>query len=356
MNTYFIPGPTSVQRDVQLEVLRPAISHRSKEYADLHKDAIDKLKDLFNWHDHHVFLSTSSATGLMEGVIRNCVNKTVLHTICGAFSKRWAQISELNNKTVKKLEVEWGKAIKPKAVKKALIKHKPEAITITYCETSTGVLNPLKKLCKTIRETLPETLILVDATSAFGGAPLKMKEWDIDVMLFSVQKAFALPPGLAIAVVSKRAFEKSKQVKNKGYYFNFEQFAKYNAKNNTPATPAIPVIYALRKQLERMKKEGIKTRYARHKKMLDLVDQWRTTNNFNFFSEKGYQSPTVSTLEIPKNTNVQEFIENLKQRQFTVPAGYGPLKQSTFRIGHMGEHTPENIQNLLNIMTEVLTY
>lgn len=355
ISTFFVPGPTGVSDEILNELTRPLISHRSKEYAELHQEVITRLKTLFNWENYHVFLSTSSASGLMEGVVRNCVNENIAHTICGAFSDKWSNISELNGKKVCKLEIPWGQAIKPAQVKDFLETNKPEAITITYCETSTGVLNPLREICEVIKDVSPETLILVDAVSAFGGAQLEMESWGIDVMLFGVQKTFALPPGLAIAVVSKRAFEKSLTVKNKGYYFNFEVFAKYNEKNNTPDTPAIPLIRALRKQLERIETEGLNKRYDRHKQMMEMVNTWRQKHDIQFFSEEGYQSPTVSTLKVPPNITIETFTQKLKEKGYTVPGGYGQLKDSTFRIGHMGEHTTENIEKLLEAMTEALT-
>lgn len=355
MHKLFTAGPTQISDEILHELSRQMISHRGKEYALLHEEIINQLKSLFNWHDYYVFLVTSSATGVMEGVIRNCIADIILHTICGEFSKRWAEISQMNEKQVIKIEIEAGKAVKPYMLEQILLKEKPEAVTITYCETSTGVLNPLEDLARTIRKIAPEILILVDAVSAFGGVPFLMKEWDIDIMFFGVQKTFALPPGLSILVVSERAFQKSLGVKNKGYYFNFEVFAKYNEKNNTPATPVIPIIYGLRKQLERIKKEGLQKRFLRHKAMLDLVKAWAMQNKFKFFSEEGYESPTVSALQAPDGFNIAKLLAQIKHRGFEISPGYGPLKDKTFRIGHMGEHTPDDVKELLNAMSQLIS-
>lgn len=354
MPTFFVPGPTFVSAEILSELTRPLISHRSREYYDLHKEVVENLKTLFNWKNYHVFLVTSSATGIMEGVIRNCVKKTVVHTICGAFSEKWSEISEMNNKKVIKIKTPWGKSIKTPLVRRALNKTQAEAITFTHCETSTGVLNNLQNLCETVKKISPKTLIFVDSVSAFGGTPLDAEKLGIDVLFFGVQKTFALPPGLAVAVVSNRALKKSHLVKNKGYYFNFEVLEKHGLKNNTPATPAIPLIYGLKKQLERIEKEGINKRFLRHEKMLKTVKIWAKKNRFKFFAEKGFESPTVSCLITPKNIKVSELIENLKEHGFTVPGGYGKLKESTFRIGHMGEHNPKDLKKLLNAITKIV--
>jgi aspartate aminotransferase-like enzyme len=182
---------------------------------------------------------------------------------------------------------------------------------------------------------------------------LDAEKCGIDVLFFGVQKTFALPPGLAIAVVSEKALEKSKTIKNKGYYFNFEVLAEYEEKNNTPATPAIPLIYGLKKQLERIDEETLKKRFERHQNMLDLIKTWSKKTGFEFFAEKDYESPTVSCLIPPKNIKVSDVVENLKTRGFTVPSGYGKLKESCFRIGHMGEHKEEDVKNLLNAITRI---
>jgi len=359
MPTFFVPGPTFVSSEVLAELTRPAISHRSRAYGELHGEVVDRLKNLFGWKNYHVFLVTSSATGVMEGVIRNCVEKTVIHTTCGAFSEKWGEISEMNGKKIIKIEKQWGQAIKPEDIepvlKKTIEEKNPaEAITFTHCETSTGVLNPIEKLCKSVKKISPETLIFVDSVSAFGGAPADVEKLGIDVLFFGVQKTFALPPGLTIAVVSERALEKSKKIQNKGYYFNFEVLAEYNAKNNTPSTPAIPLIYGLKKQLERMKTESIKNRFERHNQMLDAVKAWSQNNGFKLFAEKGYESPTVTCLIPPEDISVQKLVEKLKEEGFTVPAGYGKLKEQAFRIGHMGENNQKDVENLLVAITNLI--
>ncbi|MFA6992539.1 MAG: aminotransferase class V-fold PLP-dependent enzyme, partial [Candidatus Gracilibacteria bacterium] len=168
MPTFFVPGPTYVSPEILAELTRPAISHRSRGYAELHKKVVEKLKKLFGWENYHVFLVTSSATGIMEGAARNCVKEEIVHTICGAFSEKWEEISKMSDKKTIKIEVPWGKAIKPAMIESVLSKHVKagnpvEAITFTHCETSTGVLNPVQDLCATVKKLSPETLILVDA-------------------------------------------------------------------------------------------------------------------------------------------------------------------------------------------------
>ena len=258
----FIPGPTHVDDEILEAMSIPMIGHRDKLYSDLHGQVVTKLKKFLHT-DGHIYLSTSSSTGMMEGAIRNCVNNKVLMTDCGAFSKRWAQIATLNDKEIDLIKVEMGQATTPEMVDEYLSKGGFEAVCITHNETSTGVMNPIKEIGALVKEKYPDVLVLVDAVSSMAGTDIKVDEWGLDVVLAGTQKAFALPPGLCVVTVSEKAFQRSLEVKNRGFYFNFEELEKKAVKDQTPATPAISIINALNVQLDRIYKEGVEGRFVR---------------------------------------------------------------------------------------------
>ncbi len=351
----FIPGPTEVREEVLSAQKRWMIGHREKDFSELYERVITKLKKVLDT-EREVMVFTSSATGVMEGSIRNLVNENVLSTVCGAFSSRWADISERCDKKVKKIEVEWGCAIKPEMVEKELKENKYEAILVTHNETSTGVTNPLEEISEVVRKVSPDTLILVDAVSSMAGIKIEIDKWDIDCVFASTQKCFALPPGLTVCVISDRALEKAKNVKGRGFYFDFLLMKKYyDERRQTPSTPAISLLYAMDYQLDRMLKEGMDKRYERHKKMANKVREWALDRGFELFPEKGYESNTVTVIKNNKNIDVQKLVNNLKERGFTIANGYGKLKNMTFRIGHMGDLTLEEIDELLKNIDEILS-
>ena len=209
----FIPGPVKVNEDVLQQLARPTLGHRGKEYAQLHAETVEMLKKIL-FTKQYVFLSTSSASGIWEAAFRNCVapDETVLCTCCGAFSDKWAQVAEQCGKKVERLKVEWGSATTAESIDEKLAGGKYAAVTIVYSETSTGLMNPVYEISEMMKEKYPDILIFVDAVSAMIAMPLHFDELCWDVAFASVQKAFAIPPGLAIAAVSKRAVEKSKNV------------------------------------------------------------------------------------------------------------------------------------------------
>ncbi|MCK4575335.1 alanine--glyoxylate aminotransferase family protein, partial [candidate division WOR-3 bacterium] len=292
----FIPGPTEVSKDILDVMSTPMIGHRSKEFSALYESVIPKAKKVL-YTDNKVFLSTSSATGLMEGSIRNCVKERALNLVCGAFSKRWHLITKANGKEADAVEVEMGQAITAEMVKDALKTGKYDAVTLVHNETSTGVMNPIEEIAEVMKE-FPDVCFLVDAVSSMSGVKIEVDTLGIDVCLAGVQKCFALPPGFAICSVSEKALKKAETIDNRGYYFDFLTFLKYDGKHQTPTTPVISLIYAFDKQLDRMLEEGLENRYARHLEMANYVRDW-TRKYFDFFPDEKYLSVTLTAV---KNT------------------------------------------------------
>jgi aspartate aminotransferase-like enzyme len=295
-----------------------------------------------------VFLFTSSASGIWEAAIRNCVapNETLLCTMCGAFSDKWADVSRSCGKNTDELKVEWGKAVTTDMIDKKLASGKYSAITLVYNETSTGLTNPVLETSQMLKKKYPDVLVFVDAVSAMVGMPMKFDELGWDIVLASVQKAFGIPPGLAVAAISKRALEKSKTVPGRGYYFDFQEMAKSAEKNQTVTTPAIPHIMALNYQCEKLLKEGMENVWARHKKMADYTRSW-AKDRFALFCEEKYASDTLTTVKNTRNINVGDVIKAVQQKHNTVFGnGYGKLKDVTFRIAHMGDITLGEIKEL----------
>jgi aspartate aminotransferase-like enzyme len=344
----FIPGPVKVNEDVLQQLARPTLGHRGKEYAQLHGETVDMLKKIL-FTDQNIFLSTSSASGIWEAAIRNCVglDETVLATCCGAFSDKWAGVAKSCGRNVEELKVEWGKPTLPEMIDEKLATGKYPAVTLVYNETSTGLTNPVYEISKMMKEKYPDVLVFVDAVSAMVALPLHFDELGWDVVFASVQKAFAIPPGLAVAAVSNKALEKSGNVPNRGYYFDFQVFAKLAAKSQTPTTPNIPHIMALNYQCEKMLAEGMENVWERHKEMGDFVRAW-AREKFDLFCDEKYASDTLTAVKNTRGINVAETINAIQQKHNTIFGnGYGKLKEQTFRIAHMGDITLDDLKELL---------
>ncbi len=349
-----IPGPVEVRPEILDAQAEWMIGHRSTAFAELYARLQVKLKQAF-FTQNRVFIMGSSGTGLWEGASRNCIRegKKALHLVSGAFSERWADVSQLNGKEVDILAVEWGQAHTPEMVADALKLESYDAVCVVHNETSTGVTNPIRDIAAVVRQ-YPETLLLVDTVSGFLGAELRVDDWGIDFALTSSQKAFALPPGIAFAAVSDRVLERAKLVKNRGYYFDFIEIDAMGQKNNTPSTPPVALMYAADKQLDDIMIEGIENRWARHTQMRDLTHTWTHKSGLGLFAQEGYRSPTVTTVANTKSFDIDAMAKFMSGKGFAMDKGYGKIKGKTFRIAHMGDMQMGTLEEILSGLDEFL--
>ena len=349
----FIPGPTEVREDVLERMAWPMIGHRGADFAEFFRGLTEKLKRFLNAKDY-VFVSTSASTGVMEGAILNCVEKRCLNVTCGAFGERWHQITKACGREADILQSEeWGKANRVEEVDKALATGKYDAVTMQVNETSTGIMNDYYAFAEVMKK-YPDVMFLVDAVSAMAAVDINVDELGMDVCLAGVQKAFAAPPGIAVFSVSEKAMEKSKRVARKGYYFDFEVFKKYFDKGQTPTTPAISQLYALDYKMDQIFEEGPENRYQRHVQMAEYARAW-AKDRFDTFAEEGYQSVTLTTVRNSRAIAVADLVKFLQEKySLELANGYGKLKEKTFRIGHMGDLTLDEVKDLLSRIDEYL--
>ncbi|MFX1314712.1 MAG: pyridoxal-phosphate-dependent aminotransferase family protein [Promethearchaeota archaeon] len=350
----FTPGPVYVPERVLKEMAKPNDTHRSKPYSEMHRIAIEGLQKLL-FTKNECLIFTSSATGIMEACVRNLLNENekALFFSIGAFGDRWYDIGITNGKNSVKEGVEWGKAITPEFAQEALNKERYSVVLIQANETSTGVYNPIDEVVPIIKDS--GALVCVDATSSMAGIKVDVDKLGIDVCLASVQKCFALPPGLAVCSVSDAAFEKANQVKNRGLYFDFIELKKRNAKYQTPTTPPIPQIRGLAAQLDYiLNEEGLEKRFERHEQLGKYTREWANNVNLQMFSEKGYESNTVSTIKNSLDLDIPKMISMLLGEGYRIVNGYGDLVNITFRIGHMGEIQLNDLKEMLEILTDII--
>jgi aspartate aminotransferase-like enzyme len=289
----------------------------------------------------------------MEGAVRQASRKRILNTVCGAFSKRWHQITADNGVPCEKVEVPMGQAITPALVDEALSQGDYDAVTIVMNETSTGVMSPVADIAAMIHEKYPNVLILVDAVSCMAGTRIEFDAWGLDVCLAGVQKCFALPAGLTVCAVSDRARARALEVGNGGYYFSYEQMDKKYEKHQTPATPAISLMQALNAQMDAILNEGLENRWRRHKDMAAIVQEW-AQSYFGLYSDPEYLSVTVTNVENTRGISVAGLNQALRERGAIISNGYGDLKEKCFRIAHMGDITVDDVNWLLEQINDIL--
>lgn len=352
-----IPGPVEVSEKTFKALCSPMIGHRGQGFKDLYAKIQPQLQTLLSTKQL-VYLSTSSAWGVMEGAVRNLVQKKVLNCMCGAFSDKWFDVSKRCGKDAEALQVPWGSPIRAADVDKKLATGQFDALTLIHNETSTGTMSPLAEIAA-LKRKYPDVMFIVDSVSSMSAVPIAFDALGIDVLLAGTQKAFALPPGLAVFVCSPAALAKAATARDRGYYFDFVEFQKNAEQSMTPSTPSISHVYALASKLDEFFAEGLEARYARHQRTNQMTRDWAAKHGFTLFPEPGHESLTLTcvnngakpggrTVDVPK---LQKLV---KDQGFLIDGGYGKIKGTTFRLSNMGDETPESMNQLYAALDQAM--
>jgi predicted phosphoserine aminotransferase len=355
---FFLPGPTEVLPEILAAQAKPMIGHRGSETERLLERIAAPLSAAFRT-SRPVMIAAASATGFMEAAIRNGVRRKVLALVGGAFAQRFADIAKANGKEVEVLAVEQGMTVEADQVRERLKACGADAVTVCHSESATGALAPVAEIAQAVREA-GDVVLMVDGVTSVGGSPVETDAWGLDFVVTGSQKALALPPGLAFGVASERFMERAKSVPARGYYFDLVTYEEQIRKHQTPYTPAVSLLFALDAQVARIAQEGgIEPRWARHDAMRRRVEAWVVEQGqalgVAFLPAEGRRSWTVSCLKLLKDGQTGSALSKaMKARGYTIASGYGKLKETTFRIGHMGDHTVAELDVLLGQLAEVL--
>ena len=355
--TFFLPGPTEVRREILAAMLAPMIPHRGAAFEKMYAGLQHDLRTIFRT-TRPVYVSSSSATGLMEAAIRCAPPGPILSLVNGAFSERFSVIAAACGREVHVVVCTWGEVVSLDLVETALRSRHFAAVTVAHSETSTGALTDLESLALLAHEH--DALLVVDSVTGIAGAPVETDLWKLDFVLTGSQKALALPPGLAFGVASELFVSTMSQSPSRGVYFDIADFELYAGKNQTPSTPAISLMYAAAAQCQAIAREGIERRWARHVSMAEHMHSWvmearrQTGFALDVLAPLESRSPTVTAVTLPSAVSSDAIVQGVSERGFVVGSGYGKLKGSTIRVGHMGDHTVEGLARCLDAVTDTL--
>ena len=349
----FIPGPTHVPSDIMEVFSNPQIGHRTPEISDIINYIVKGIQNLL-YTKNHIYLTSHAATGLWEMGTKNSVEKGILHAVNGAFSSKWALSSEQSGFTTQRIDFDWGNGIDVQKIDSELSTGKYDVFAMVHNETSTGAMSDLSLISELLKTKYPDIIWLVDAVSSMAGIKIEVDKLGIDFILASTQKAWGLPAGFSICAVSNRLIERSKHIKNKGYFLDIQTYEKYYGKNQTPTTPSIPHMYGLKKVLDIIKEEGLDTRWNRHKEMSEYTRNWVKKHKQDFFTKPEAISYTLTCVKNVQDWNIKKINEELLSRGFRMDRGYGKFKFKTFRIPHMGNIYMKDLKEYLNIFESAI--
>jgi len=338
MKTYLMsPGPTPIPERVLAAMSEPIIHHRAPIFSEIMESVREGLKYLYQTKTE-VIMHASSGTGAMEAAVANTLSPGD-EVICirgGKFGERWAEISEAYGVKPINLDVTWGQAVDPAAVADSLDANKSvKAVMVQASETSTGVGHPIKEIADIIRKK-DDTILIVDAISALGVIDLPVDDWGLDVVVSGSQKGLMLPPGLAFASVSEKAWEFVKKSSLPKYYFDYTAENKNLLKNQTAYTPAISLIIGLKEAMAIIREIGLKKLFSRYEQMADATRKAVLGMGLELFAPDA-PSGSITAIQSPPDIDGQAVVKTLRETHgITIAGGQSQLKGKIFRIAHMG--------------------
>jgi len=351
----FAPGPSPIPPDVLLAMAEPIIHHRAPAYVKLLEEVREGLKYLFQTKKE-VLIFASSGTGAMEGAVTNtlCAEDKALVVQSGKFGERWAEICSAYGVHAKIIHVEWGKAVDPELIKKALeVEPTIKAVFIQASETSTGVMHPVKEIADIVKN-YENTILVVDAITGIGVFDLPTDKWNLDIVVGGSQKALMLPPGLAFAAVSDKAWglvEKSTLPK---YYFNFKKELKGIKDNQSAYTPAVSLVVGLKEVLRQIKEEGLENVFARTDRIARAVREAMKALGLQLFAPDS-PSNAVTAVVAPEGIDGQKVVKVLREKHnITIAGGQNQAKGKIFRIAHFGYMDTYDIVTVVSAVEMVL--
>jgi len=342
-NYLLTPGPTPIPPRVLETMARPIIHHRTPEFQKIIQEVEEDLKYVYQTKNE-VLIFAASGTGAMEGSVANLLSPGDRAIVVrgGKFGERFGEICKAYGIEFTAIDVEWGKAVDPKKIDDILKKDKLiKAVYTTLCETSTGVATDIEAVGKVLKNY--EAALVVDAISGLAATPIKTDEWGVDVCVSGSQKGLMIPPGLAFVSVSSKAWALIEKSTLPKYYFDFKAYKKALTKTDTPFTPAVNLVIALREALKIIKEEGLDIIFDRHKKMAFSVRSAVKAMGLELFSPDAY-SDGVTAVKVPQGIDGEKLVKTMRDKYGVgIAGGQDEMKGKIFRIATMGYITPSDL-------------
>ena len=337
-NLLLTPGPTQLPAEVCAALGRPIIHHRTPQFQQALKEAVEGLKYIFQTKND-VLILTASGTGGMEASISNLLSPKdkVITVEGGKFGERWTELCKAYGVDAQVIKVKWGQAVQVSEIKKILAAHKDvKAVFTTLVDTSTGVTSDIKAIGEVLKDT--SAVLVVDAISGLGAVEFRTDEWHADVVISGSQKGLMLPPGLAFVSVSPKAWALMDQSTLPKYYFDLKLARKTAEKADTPFTPAIGIVIALNESLRLMKSEGIEKLWARYARLAQGIREAGKAIGLSLYADPACASNAVTALNVPAGIDGEKLTKIMRDTHgITIAGGQGEeLKGKIVRICAMG--------------------
>jgi len=354
-NLLLTPGPTQVPPELCEALGRPIIHHRTPQFQDNIKKAVEGLKEIFQTKND-IYILTSSGTGAMEASVVNLLNSgdKAIAVDCGKFGERWVELCQTYKANTVTHKVPWGKAPTAAEIKSLLNTH-PDAKAVFIClaETSTGVTPDVKAIGDVVKNT--KAVLVVDAVSGLAVQEIKTDEWHCDVVVSGSHKGLMLSPGLGFISASPKAIDMINKCTTPRYYFDLREYKKAMEKIDTPFTPAIGILMALVESLNMIKKDGLNNMFARYAQLARAVRAGCGAIGLELFPDPACATNVLTAVKVPANIDGEKLVKTMRDTYgITFAGGQDHLKGKLIRMAHMGALDEYDILTGLACLEKVL--
>ncbi len=336
------PGPVEVPPAVLEALARPVVHHRSPAFVELFLAVRRRLAEVMLVPGEEVLVVTGSGTAGFEASLLAAVpaGGRVLSLHAGKFGERWAAMARRFGLRVVELSAPWGSTFDPDRVRDELRRSGPfDAITTTHSETSTGVLHDVEAIASVAREAAPDALLLVDAVTSLAAAELRPRAWGLDVVVSGSQKGLMVPPGLAFAYLSERAWQRSDALASEGaligsYYLDLRKERARQREGQTAATPAVSLVAGLDVALRLLLEEGVDAVWRRREALNEALLASGEAVGLARYAVR--PSPAVAALTTPNGIAAPDVIRRLAAVGIRIGAGQDEAKPRLLRPSVLG--------------------
>lgn len=353
-----IPGPTNVPDRVMKALMTSMINHRGPEFHELYARIQSNAQRVFQTNDEIVVISGSGTAGV-DAAVGSILQPgdTAIIPSFGEFSARVGESAKFAGAKVVAPTADLGDVPKLEDIERAFQNAgKVKALCIVFNETSTGVTWRMLKELKGIADR-HGALFIVDAISVLGGEDIPVQKLGIDICIAGSQKCLAAPPGVVILSFSNEAKKAMGQFNPRNQYFDIPKYFKFAEHVETPATPAVPLFFALDEALKLVLEEGLETRFKRHKACANAFYSGFEALGLKPLASAESRSNSVVGIKYPDGIKDDEFRTILDKRFGVVVAGgFGKLKGTMFRVGCMGMIDQSIVSSTIGSISQTFKY
>ncbi len=349
----FAPGPTPIPETVRLRMAEAILHHRTPAFEQVFARVREGLKWIFQTQEE-VLCIAGTGTAAMEGAVVNFLARgdRALYVNGGKFGERWGKLLKAYGCEPLELKVEWGQAVKPEAVESALAKDPGiRAVYVQACETSTGVAHPVRDIAALCKSR--DTLCVVDGITAVGVFDVAQDRDGIDVLVSGSQKAFMLPPGLAFAGISAKAWKATLRSDLPKFYLSFAAEKKAAVKNQSAYTSAVSLMCGLDESLKLLKEEGLAQVFARHARLATAMRSGMQALGLALYARAPANGVTAACT--PDGFDAEKLVKRLRDHyNLTLAGGQDEAKGKIFRVAHMGYYDELDVLTVIAAIESAL--